>query len=146
MLAGYLGKAASVLIDAGSDGEVTFTLVKPATLVVTGEPADAIVMLDSMSLGALPVRKEGLKPGSYRLGVTRDSYMALQDTLTLQEGVADSLHVVLVAEASAAVAVPVAAPVSAPRSQRGRLISALAAIATFVVLGTVMVAVDLASD
>ena len=38
---GYLAKAATVLVNAGADGQVAFELLKPVSIAVIGEPAGA---------------------------------------------------------------------------------------------------------
>ncbi len=143
---GYMGKAASVRVSAGADAEVAFTLIRPATLVVLGEPQGAQVSLDTLRVGGLPTVREGLKPGSYQLSVSRPGYVPVDTLLALQEGAVDTVRIALLAEGGEADAAPAAKPVAAAPRGSGRRVATIAAVGAFVVFSVVLLVVDLASD
>jgi len=145
-LEGYLGKAATVLVSPGTDGDVEFAMVKPATVTVAGTPAGATVTLDSVELGPLPVRREGLKPGTHRIRVSGSGFSPLDTSIVLSEGVSDTITVSLAATTAPTPASTAAQ--SSPRPARGenRRAALIAAAASFVVFTAVILAVDLAND
>ena len=69
----------------------------PALVTVTSDPPDATVFIDGQQRGQTP-SETPLPPGTVRVSVTLDGYLSAEDTLTLAPGVAETIHLVLVAE------------------------------------------------
>jgi hypothetical protein len=141
----YLTKAANIVVNGGSDGEVSFTMLKPTALTVVGTPEGAAVRIDTLAAAALPCRREGLKPGAYRVSVSHPGHAALDTTVTLADGADDTLRVALAPPAAAAAADKEKPQPRAPRGS-GRRIATIAAVAAFTVFSVILLAVDLASD
>ena len=69
----------------------------PALVTFTSDPSGASVFIDGQSRGETPFEVR-LPRGTVRLAVTHEGYLDSQETLTTAPAVAETIHVVLVAE------------------------------------------------
>ena len=74
-----------------------------APVTVTSDPPGATVSIDGQQRGQTPLEMR-LPPGTVRLATTVEGYLEAQDTLTTAPAVAETVHVVLIAEPEPALA------------------------------------------
>jgi TolB-like protein len=67
----------------------------PATMVLTSEPAGAIVTLDGEVAGTTPIESMPVIPGKHVIRVSREGYIAIEREVTFVEGVAEELSFAL---------------------------------------------------
>jgi hypothetical protein len=92
---GHFLKKATVNITAGSDSEIKFELVKPVTLSISSEPANADVMVNMKKEGTTPYKNSKMKPGQYTIELVQNGFESEKRTINLASGEEDSVHVVL---------------------------------------------------
>lgn len=92
---GHYGKAVTVKVSAGKEVRAVFDLVRPGRLVITSAPDSADVHLKNSPVGVTPLVVDPAKPGEYHIGLARDGYAAFDTTVTVGDGMSDSLHIVL---------------------------------------------------
>ena len=69
----------------------------PALITVTSDPPGATVFIDEQQRGQTPLEVR-LQPGAVHVSVALDGYLNAEDTLTIDPGVAETVHMTLVAE------------------------------------------------
>lgn len=93
---GYYIKKAMVNVAAGSDNTVTFELLKPLSLTVISEPAEAVVYVDTKKMGTTPFTDKTMKPGTYTIRVAKEGYGEFSQMIAVGEAENDTLEVTLV--------------------------------------------------
>jgi|GEM_PF-1355471 hypothetical protein len=136
---GYFGKKVSMDVPADSTVNVSVALVLPARLVVISTPAGAATFLDGKELGVTPCDNSRVKPGKHTLKLDKAGYVPLEKAVSLSEGAADTLSLVLQPLASTAVPQK---PIPAPAKGFDK-IAALVAVGAFVLFGVVVLVVEL---
>ena len=91
---GYFRRKATIRLDT-SAAELHFELSRPATLVVTSEPAGAQITIDGKDAGASPVQNDKLRPGERQVSAGLEGYRPFETTVELESGGADTLHITL---------------------------------------------------
>ena len=66
----------------------------PARVTVTSDPPGAMLFIDGEQRGTTPAELQ-LPPGPVRVSVILDGYLSAADTLTIDPGVAETVHMVL---------------------------------------------------
>lgn len=81
----WLPIALIALLVSGIAGGV-WLLVRPASVAIAAEPADARITFGTCSPRAGKVATSGLRPGDYRLSIERTGFASLSTTVTLARG------------------------------------------------------------
>jgi hypothetical protein len=137
---GYYIKKAKIVVEAGKLQEVSVELTKPCRLVVTSQPAGAMVFLNQQKMGVTPFVSEKVAPGEYELKVGGPSLEYSTQTLTLANGAADSVFVTL-KPAKAGQESP--APQSSATAKPKSTVMAIVSLSLFVVFSLIVLVVEL---
>lgn len=92
---GFYLKKATVILQPGASEDVSLELTAPASLIVTSEPSGADVSIGGKAVGTTPMQHSTLKPAEYAVRVSHDGYETFNQSVTLENGGSDSLHIVL---------------------------------------------------
>jgi len=93
--AGYFLKIDTIDITSDSIKELQYILVKPATLIISSEPAEAIVMINNEKMGITPYKNNKLRPETYLITLIKNGYQKKNQSVTLASGQTDSISIVL---------------------------------------------------
>jgi hypothetical protein len=108
---GYFRRKATIRL--GSAGaELHFELSRPATLLVTSEPAGAQITIDGQNAGTAPVQNDKIRPGEHQVMAELDGYKRFDTTVELKTGGVDTLRVTLEPGVTAP---PMETPASPPK-------------------------------
>jgi len=119
-LEGYYIKKGDITIVADTMNAFEFTLVKPASLVITSTPAGASLVINGKGAGVTPYENRKIKPGELAIVLFAAGYDTLKQTIAVAGGESDTL--MLTMKKNATPAVPAAAPGPRKASRTGKII------------------------
>jgi hypothetical protein len=144
---GYFLKKATIVVEAGAGQELSFTLTSPVTLVVTGAPTGAAVLLDGKEVGVIPFTDQKLKPGAYTIMVQQAGYQSVTRQISLADGGRDSLDIQLVKQAliQEKAAAPADTAAAKPVDSRKPMLNRIT-LGLFIAFSLVLVILELANS
>lgn len=112
---GYFGKKVTAETKKDSLSEVNVTLRAPGTITVASNPDSAIIFMNKKKLESTPYTLTKLRPGDYNFTLLKSGFSRFDTTVTVDEGINDTLFAEL--ESTAAKKVDTTAAVEASTQQ-----------------------------
>jgi hypothetical protein len=138
----YLSERANAPDRAQVESQIQTLQTKPATLGVQSNVEGASIVVDDLESGMYTPAELSLSPGDHTLSISKEGYIAAQQTVTLGPGARDSVRITLIAEPIAPVSeAPTAEPVptaSGPRHPTPAFWAAIAVTGAGLVTGAVL--------
>jgi hypothetical protein len=94
-LEGYYIKKGDITIIADTLNTFEFTLVKPASLVITSTPVGASLAINGKESGVTPYENRKIKPGDLAIVLSAAGYDTLRQTMAVSSGQSDTLRLAL---------------------------------------------------
>ncbi|KMQ51576.1 hypothetical protein CHISP_1584 [Chitinispirillum alkaliphilum] len=91
---GHFRRRVRVRAEAYGERDIFLELQKPATLLITSEPAGAEILIADRQIGTTPL-DEQIRPGHYSITLILEGYHPAQTETELVGGKRDSLHITL---------------------------------------------------
>jgi hypothetical protein len=83
---GYYQKKVSLTLPVPGTSDLSFELSAPGHLVVTTEPQEVNIQINGAQQGSTPYTDSLVKPGTYRITLSRENYLPLEKTVTVPGG------------------------------------------------------------
>ncbi len=145
---GFYQKTADLDLATGSNQNMTFELLAPATLVLSSTPSGASVILDGNPQGVTPITIGKVKPAAHTLVVSLSGYQTVTKSVEPKNSAIDTLTIALVPVASVKTATVDSIADKSKHGQTkkvGKILDAIA-VGVFLVFSLAIVGIELAHN
>ncbi len=96
-LPGYRKLTTSVRVESGKTTEINGILIPLAGSVnITTRPAGAMILLDTINLGATPILIHNLTVGNHTITVVKEGYVPAENPVTVDDGLTTQISIILI--------------------------------------------------
>jgi hypothetical protein len=91
---GFYVKKVELVVDSASPRSFSFSLLKPASLLILSDPPGALLRIDGKNEGLTPFSDDKVKPGDHAVSAKLKGYLLIEKTISEQSAGRDTVRLV----------------------------------------------------